>query len=104
MNCGFIKNYIETGNLIEEYFHNNGKKEGIYKIFDLKGNILVEAEYINDKKNGICKIYSPHNNLCCTEVYYIDDKLCLNDEDDKLLKTRYYYKDRQGYYIFKYLK
>jgi antitoxin component YwqK of YwqJK toxin-antitoxin module len=63
MNCGLVRNYIERGDLIEEYFHNNGKKEGKYKIFDLKGNILVEVEYINDKKNGICKIYNPYKFL-----------------------------------------
>ena len=106
MNCGFIRNYIEKGNLIEEYFHNNGIKEGKYKLFDFRGNLLVEIEYINDKKNGNCKIYNPYKFLSMIdkELYFIDDKLNLTENYKTFELTRFYYKDKQGYYIFKNLQ
>ena len=54
--CGIIKTYYEDGNLKEEYFENNGKKEGIYKEYakklnevDLDGNIINE-EHIDRLK------------------------------------------------------
>ena len=109
MNCGFVRNYIERGDLIEEYFHNNGKKEGIYRILDSKGNIFIEAEYINDKKNGICKIYDPYKMIKYgyRELYYNDDKLDSFENYEKyeiFEMIRFYYKDRKGYYIFKHFQ
>jgi len=110
MNCGFIRNYIDCGSLIEEYFHNNGIKEGKYKLYDFRGNLLVEVEYINDKKNGNCKIYNPYKFLSMKdkELYFINDEIypfnIKTDSSNKFEITRFYYKDKNGYYIFKNLQ
>lgn len=98
---GYIKTTTHYGNLIEEYFINNGKREGVYKIFDYQNNLLVEINYIDDKKNGVCRIYNPYNFLKqgIKEFYYIEDKLY----NDINLNTRFYYKNKEGYYIFSYI-
>ena len=60
MSC-FIKKRNKRS--YEEYFHNNGKIEGVYRSFYCDyheiQSIYEESEYINGIKNGFCKIYYP---------------------------------------------
>lgn len=99
MSCGIIRNYIRSDGLIEEYFHNNGIKDGKYKIFDFKDILLCEIEYINDKKNGICKTYT-YDNICDRILYFIDDKLINNDNDKYTHYTinKLWYKNIHNFY------
>jgi antitoxin component YwqK of YwqJK toxin-antitoxin module len=60
--------------LKEEYFQNNGIKEGIYKKYYDMGNLQLECNYINDKLNGNCKKYNYYG-ILLIECNYIDDKL-----------------------------
>jgi hypothetical protein len=109
---GYIKKLSDNGNLREEYFINNGKIEGILKVYDINNKLLVEINYIDDKKNGVCKIY-PYLFTKYKEIYYYDDKIISYKIEDNDIEydlsslkinteiTRYYYKNREGYYIFK---
>lgn len=65
-------NELEGIYLKEEYFQNNGIKEGVLKKYYYNGNIHIECNYINGRRNGICREYD----LNCeeiTECNYIDD-------------------------------
>ena len=69
---GTYKKYIfdyDNVYLIEEYFHNNGKIEGIKIIYDRVGNIERMENYISGQFNGIMKIYN-ENILCETRNYF----------------------------------
>jgi antitoxin component YwqK of YwqJK toxin-antitoxin module len=55
--CENRKTYYDNGFIFEEYFHNNGIIEGIYKKYYNNGNLQVECNYINNKINGIYKEY-----------------------------------------------
>jgi len=44
-------------NLKEEYFQNNGIKEGIYKSYYYNKKTCVECNYINGSINGVYKSY-----------------------------------------------
>ena len=49
-----IKTYHDNHNKIikEEYYQNNGKKEGVYKTYYYNGQIKFEVNYIDGKKEG----------------------------------------------------
>ena len=90
--CGIVKTYHvkncegmndecfcycneDTGtNICREYFINNGKKEGEYKIYWPKnGQLYKICNYVNGKKNGDSKSYWPDGKpqeIC----YYINGK------------------------------
>jgi antitoxin component YwqK of YwqJK toxin-antitoxin module len=72
--CGIFRKYNVNKILIEEYFHNNGIKEGIYKKFYDDGIIEMEANYINNKLNGLVKNYSRSGKLR-SEYTYVNDIL-----------------------------
>ena len=88
-----VRTYYETGELKEEYFIFNDKKEGEYKSYhsngwelskdnsklgnlsstNFHGQLHVVCNYINDKKEGEYKSY--HSNGFLKEVCnYINDK------------------------------
>jgi len=67
------KIYYEDGILAAEFFHINGKIEGIYKEYMPENILSKEIQFLNGKKNGYYKNY--YNNNCIEEKYYIDDKL-----------------------------
>ena len=58
--CGVYRKFNHYGILIEEYFHNNGNKEGNYKSFYDSGILKMEGFYLNNKLNGVVKKY----NIC----------------------------------------
>ncbi len=60
-------------NLKEEYFQNNGSKEGIYKYYWYNGILKNECNYIDGKLNGSYKEYYEDGELRI-ECNYIDDK------------------------------
>ena len=57
-----VRKYYETGELKEEYFIFNDKKEGDYKSYQDDGQLNVVCNYINDKKEGEfrCQIGRAH--------------------------------------------
>jgi antitoxin component YwqK of YwqJK toxin-antitoxin module len=75
MQCSYIKTYHNNNNktINEEYFENNGKKEGIYKSYFENGQLCIEANYIDGKENGIFKSYFRNGQLFI-EVNFIDGK------------------------------
>jgi len=44
----FVKTYYDNGQLKEEYFENDGKKEGECKIYDENGQLDEIFYYVND--------------------------------------------------------
>jgi antitoxin component YwqK of YwqJK toxin-antitoxin module len=65
---GYYKNYDMVGNLIEEYYHVNGKKQGTYKKYYNNKNIEIETSYIDNKLNGEYKSY--HDSGKINEICY----------------------------------
>jgi len=59
--------------LVQYIEYKNGKKDGIYKMYDnynFKNGKLVGVEtYKNGKKNGISKQYHSNGKLCCLDTY-----------------------------------
>ena len=82
------KIYYEDGILAAEFFHINGKIEGIYKEYMPDNTLSREIQFLNGKKHGYYKEY--YNNKCIKEKYYIDDKL---DGICKIGLTHITYKD-----------
>ncbi len=87
-NCGIVRTFhkeycqyekcdcdeLEGIHLKEEYFQNNGSKEGVYKKYNYKGKLTKECNFVNGKKNGVCIIYVSRVNVK-KELNYVDDKL-----------------------------
>lgn len=59
---GEYKHYYNNGNIEEEYYQINFKKEGIYKKYFISGNIKIECYYINDCLHGTYKEYKWNDN------------------------------------------
>jgi antitoxin component YwqK of YwqJK toxin-antitoxin module len=81
------------GYLREEYFHINGKIDGIKKIYDSTGDLIREENYVNGKLNGITKIYENNNiveirNYFNKNYYYVEFY-----KFDKIIYSGYYYLD-----------
>lgn len=45
---GYYIKYFNNGNIFQEFYHTNGKKQGIYKIYCSDGTLSYEKKYIND--------------------------------------------------------
>ena len=58
-----IRNYYETGELQEEYFQLNGKKEGEYKRYNYNGNLYAICNYFNGHPKGEYKSYHENGEL-----------------------------------------
>jgi len=71
--CGIIRTYHFNGKLKEEYFQNNGLKEGIYKSFHQNGEPFKEIEYFNGVRHGKTKLY--RQNKLYYEVDNVNGKL-----------------------------
>ena len=73
--CGMIKLYhdMEKTKLLEEYYMNNGKIQGIYKSYYIDGKICKEINYIDGIKHGICKLYD-YATYSLVEMIYINGK------------------------------
>lgn len=54
---GEHKYYYKNGNLKEEYYWVNCKKEGIYKKYFIDGTIRIECYYVNNSLHGTFKEY-----------------------------------------------
>jgi len=50
--AGIIKTYYDRGQLKEEYFENDGKKEGKYKLYHKSGQLWEICNYDDGKKMG----------------------------------------------------
>ena len=85
--CGIFRKYNRNIILIEEYFHNNGSKEGKYKKFYDNGSIEIEANYINNKLNGLVKNYD-FNGKLRSEYTYINN--ILNGKSMEEYSDKYY--------------
>ena len=70
-NCCLVRTYHNNGNISEECFINNEKKEGICKIFDDHNNLKCIINYINGLRNGYCRIYNDSDGF----KFYINDKI-----------------------------
>jgi len=49
---GIVKEHYLDGSIRSEGNYVDGKKEGVFKVFDQKGKLLEEKEYKYDKRNG----------------------------------------------------
>ena len=79
--CGVVRNYDCNGTLIEEYFINNGKIDGIFKSYSCHdGCLYKEEEFVDDNAHGMDIRYSENgsilmkkNILSEIETYYNDN-------------------------------
>ena len=102
-----IKIYDHEGELAEEYYEINGKKEGIYK--DYQFGFVSCINYVNGLRYGEYKCYNNINgNINRKNVYYNDkfvDKENEYNEDGDLVKSTNYindkFLDQTSYYYYK---
>jgi len=52
-----IRTYYDGGELKEEYYELNGKKEGDYKLYWKNGQLNLISNYVNGVQEGECKKY-----------------------------------------------
>jgi antitoxin component YwqK of YwqJK toxin-antitoxin module len=57
-----FRTYYHDGRICEEFYHNKGIVEGIYKSYDFI-NINCECNFVNGKLHGLCKIYD-YSDIC----------------------------------------
>ena len=57
-NNGIHVDYYHTGNILREFYHNNGIKEGVCRTYSSDGKLSNECYYINDKLHGPYKDYN----------------------------------------------
>ena len=62
-------NEINGIQLNEEYFQNNGKKEGIYRCYYSNGQIYNECNYIDGKISGILKFFNDAGKVTEEQIY-----------------------------------
>jgi antitoxin component YwqK of YwqJK toxin-antitoxin module len=67
------KEYYKNGNVKSEVYIEEGKKEGVEKIYSEKGVLEEEVTYSNGIKSGITKDYFSNGQLYW-EVNYVDGK------------------------------
>ncbi len=111
---GLVKTYYDNNEIEEEYFQINGKKNGLYTLYDIKGFIIRTIEYVDNNKHG--EYISYHNcnenfisnkiNRICYKCYYNNgikegpaifyhdngqiDNIC-HYENGKITGMRYWY-------------
>lgn len=63
--CGQYISYYQNGKIQETYFHNKGKKEGIYLYYisSVDSKLYREAYYTNNMLHGTEKIYYVNGNI-----------------------------------------
>jgi antitoxin component YwqK of YwqJK toxin-antitoxin module len=66
---GIIKTYNDCGSLYEEYYHNNGKIEGSYKLYFPNGNLKETRNYINGILCGESTTYNINSDILYTLFY-----------------------------------
>lgn len=54
---GLVKVYFETGEIKEERFYLNGKREGIWKTYHKSGKIKTKGKYRDGEKVGVWKTF-----------------------------------------------
>lgn len=67
--CENRKTYYSNGLLKEEYFHNNGLIEGIYKKYGQNKKVYEECNYISGKINGIFTRYNSSGEIDSKYLY-----------------------------------
>ena len=87
----FKLNY--DGYLREEYYHINGKIDGIKKVYNSSGDLIREENYVNGKLYGIIKIYDNNKiieirNYFNGNYYYVEKY-----NNNKIIYNGYYYLD-----------
>lgn len=80
--AGVVKKYNIKGQLIEEYFQNNGKKEGEHKEYLYGDDSLYQTttvNFINDKKHGCeCTYFDTFYDGFVLDCYsYYDNGDCI---------------------------
>jgi antitoxin component YwqK of YwqJK toxin-antitoxin module len=90
------RTYYDSGELCQEYFEVDGKKEGIYKSYHQSGNIEEIVPYINGLQNGEIKWYW-ENGKIETEFFMKNGKYHGEhkqyDENGELYEYRMYVDD-----------
>ena len=69
----------EQTKLKEEYFYNNGKIEGIYKLYYYSGELKLEVSYVNGKKHGLERKYY-RNGVLHWEYIFNNNKIIESKE------------------------
>ena len=94
--CGIIRTYYVNGNKEEEYFQINGKKHGLYTLYNHTGNNdkIRTIEYVDGKKHGL---YTEFHNNCKTVEY-----ICNYSDGIKVGTAIFYYENNQIYNICNY--
>lgn len=54
---GVVNFFFETGQLKQQQFYLEGKKEGVWKTFYKNGKIKTKGKYRNDEKVGVWKTF-----------------------------------------------
>ena len=74
---GLVRTYYQDENfndcIEEEYFQVNGKKHGLYTLYDLKGYKIRTIEYVDGKKHGYYISYYHFNNNMFYKCQYNND-------------------------------
>jgi hypothetical protein len=92
--------YSANGYLHHEYYHINGKINGIKKIYCNYCDTIREENYIDGKKYGYSYYYNYHSNCICMHnnnnnklQYFSDNYYYLEEYDDNMniIKSGYYY-------------
>ena len=83
--CGIIRTHYDNGNIEEEYFQINGKKHGIYTLYNHTSNddIIRRIEYVDGKKHGKYMEYTRN----CKDIYYI----CYYNNNIKVGEATFYH-------------
>lgn len=92
--------YSNNGYLYHEYYHINGKINGIKKMYCNYCDVIREENYIDGKKIGY-SYYNKHKSDCIHEnnkqtlQYFSDNYYYLEEYDDdmNIIKSGYYYMD-----------
>ena len=58
-----LKTFYPNGQVKEESFSKNGKREGKYILYDERGRTLLKGNYLKDYEDGLWQYYSLKGNL-----------------------------------------
>lgn len=70
---GVQREYLKSGQLLNETIYINGEENRIEKSYYPNGNLRIELPISNGKMNGVQKAYYENGKLRC-ETIYVNDK------------------------------
>lgn len=103
--CFEVKNHLDNGQLSAHFFEtNDGKRNGVEKVFYPNGNLQYERTWVNNKLNGVGKHYFIDGSLYYEEYHELGIRKGIwkyfDNEGDLVSEVSYTGNEQDGTYTY----